>query len=53
MLPRAKDYPLSRTLFFLVDQNIRLSPMANDFIGFTLSPAGQHIIESVQFLPLY
>ena len=53
MLPRAENYPLSRTLFYLVDQNIRLSQIANDFIGFTLSPQGQHIIESVKFLPMY
>jgi phosphate transport system substrate-binding protein len=53
MLPRAENYPLSRTLFYLVDQNIRLSQIANDFIGFTLSPQGQHIIESVKFLPIY
>lgn len=53
MLPEAEDYPLSRTLFYLVDKNIRLSPAANDFIGFTLSPQGQHIIEEVEFLPLY
>ncbi len=53
MLPRAEDYPLRRTLYYLVDQNIRISHIANDFIGFTLSPQGQHIIESVQFLPLY
>jgi ABC-type phosphate transport system substrate-binding protein len=53
MLPRAADYPLNRTLFYLVDANIRLSPVANDFIGFTLSPQGQHIIESVEFVPIY
>ena len=53
MLPRAQSYPLNRTLFYLVDENIRLSPIANDFIGFTLSPQGQHIIESVKFVPVY
>ena len=53
MLPRAADYPLNRTLFYLVDANIRLSEIANDFIGFTLSPQGQHIIESVEFVPVY
>jgi phosphate transport system substrate-binding protein len=53
MLPRAKNYPLNRTLFYLVDANIRLSEIANDFIGFTLSPQGQHIIESVEFVPVY
>ena len=53
MLPAAKDYPLRRTLFFLVDASIRLSPAANDFIGFTLSPQGQHIIGNADFLPLY
>ena len=53
MLPQADSYPLSRTLFYLVDDNIRLSPIANDFIGFTLSPQGQHIIQEAHFLPLY
>jgi phosphate transport system substrate-binding protein len=53
MLPRAEDYPLNRTLFYLVDANIRLSEVANDFIGFTLSPQGQHIIEGVEFVPIY
>jgi len=53
MLPRAENYPLNRTLFYLVDANIRLSEIANDFIGFTLSPQGQHIIEGVHFVPIY
>jgi phosphate transport system substrate-binding protein len=53
MLPRAEEYPLKRTLFYLVDANIRLSETANDFIGFTLSPQGQHIIEGVHFVPVY
>jgi len=53
MLPKAKGYSLSRTLFYLVNSNIRLSTPANDFIGFTLSPQGQHIMEEVEFLPLY
>ncbi|MGZ0656749.1 phosphate ABC transporter substrate-binding protein [Coraliomargarita sp. W4R72] len=53
MLPRAEQYPLTRTLFYLVNANIRLSEIANDFIGFTLSPQGQHIIENVQFVPVY
>lgn len=53
MLPRAENYPLNRTLFYLVNENIHLSHAANDFIGFTLSPQGQHIIESVQFVPIY
>lgn len=53
MLPRANDYPLNRTLFYLVDSNIRLSRVANDFIGFTLSPQGQHIMESIDFVPVY
>ncbi len=53
MLPKESDYPLSRTLFYLVDENVRLSQVANDFIGFTLSPQGQHIIESMKFVPVY
>lgn len=47
------EYPLSRPLYFLIDQNSTLSRAANDFIGFTLSPAGQRIVSSVNFIPAY
>lgn len=51
--PGKLDYPLNRKLRFIVDRNKPLSPMANDFIGFTLSPEGQAIVESVNFTPAY
>lgn len=47
------DYPLRRHLKFLIDGNRRLNQMANDFIGFTLSPEGQQIVRNVNFVPVY
>lgn len=51
--PTASDYPLARPLYYLIDNNKALNSHANDFIGFTLSPEGQEIIEQVHFLPVY
>lgn len=51
--PTASDYPLARPLYYLIDNNNALNSHANDFIGFTLSPEGQEIIEQVHFLPVY
>ena len=51
--PDASGYPLARPLYYLVNKNKRLSPMANDFIGFTMSPEGQAIINRVHFLSIY
>ena len=51
--PDAADYPLARPLYYLINTNQSLSTTANDFIGFTFSPAGQSIISGVHFLPAY
>ena len=51
--PTASGYPLARPLYYLIDNNNALNSHANDFIGFTLSPEGQEIIEQVHFLPVY
>jgi phosphate transport system substrate-binding protein len=53
MQPDAAGYPLARPLYYLIDKNKALSDAANDFIGFTMSPAGQKIISRVHFLPIY
>ncbi len=49
----ASDYPLARPLYYLINGNAALSQNANDFIGFTMSPAGQAIVSQVHFLPIY
>ena len=51
--PNEAGYPLARPLYYLIDGNKKLDSIANDFIGFTLSPQGQAIIERVHFLPTY
>ena len=51
--PKASDYPLARPLYYLIDNNKKLSDLANSFIGFSMSPEGQEIISGVYFLPLY
>ncbi|WP_269525624.1 phosphate ABC transporter substrate-binding protein [Coraliomargarita parva] len=51
--PGEKEYPLARTLNFIIDSTKPLSPAANDFIGYTLSPEGQAVVSEVQFLPIY
>ena len=51
--PDEADYPLARPLYYLIDNSKRLSCTANDFIGFTMSPEGQAIINRVHFLSIY
>ncbi len=51
--PTSGAYPLARPLYYLIDNGKELSPMANSFIGFTMSPEGQDITKGVYFLPLY
>lgn len=51
--PTSGTYPLARPLYYLIDNNKKLSPLANSFIGFSMSPEGQDIISGVYFLPLY
>jgi phosphate transport system substrate-binding protein len=47
------DYPLRRDLKFLINGNVPLNAMSNDFIGFTLSPEGQQIVRQVNFMSVY
>jgi len=46
-------YPLSRPLYYLIDKNAPMDAATNDFIGFTLSPAGQKVVSGVNFIPIY
>ena len=48
--PDAKDYPLARPLYYLTNNSKPLSPLAQQFIDFSLSPAGQEIVKRVHFL---
>lgn len=51
--PDAKDYPLARPLYYLINKSAELSPLASDFIGFSMSPEGQAIVNRVHFLSIY
>lgn len=51
--PDAADYPLARPLYYLMNKGEALSPLANDFIGFSMSPEGQAIVNRVHFLSIY
>ncbi|MGZ0656763.1 phosphate ABC transporter substrate-binding protein [Coraliomargarita sp. W4R53] len=51
--PDAKEYPLARPLYYLINKGKALSPLANDFIGFSMSPEGQAIVNRVHFLSIY
>lgn len=53
MAPDAKDYPLARPLYYLINKGQALSPLTNDFIGFSMSPEGQAIVNRVHFLSIY
>ena len=46
-------YSLNRPLYYLIDKNRPLPEATNQFIGFTLSPRGQKIVSSVNFIPIY
>jgi phosphate transport system substrate-binding protein len=48
--PDAKDYPLARPLYYLTNNSKTLSPLAQQFIDFSLSPEGQEIVKRVHFL---
>ena len=50
--PDSKEYPLARPLYYLTNKGEPLSPLTQQFIDFSLSPAGQEIIKSVHFLPV-
>lgn len=51
--PDAANYPLARPLYYLINKGKALTPLANDFIGYTMSPEGQAIINRVHFLSIY
>ncbi len=51
--PDDSNYPLARPLYYLINKNKHLSHTANDFIGFTMSPEGQAIVNRVYFLSIY
>lgn len=51
--PEDSTYPLARPLYYLINSGVALSPLANDFIGFSMSPEGQEIVNRVHFLPIY
>lgn len=53
LMPNDKDYQIARPLYFLINKNQPLDPLVNDFIGFTLSPAGQAVVTRVHCLPNY
>ena len=51
--PAHPKYPIARPLYYLYDASRELSPVVNDFIGFSMSPEGQKIVNRVHFLSLY
>lgn len=51
--PDESSYPLARPLYYLINKNVEMSPLAGEFIGFSMSPAGQAIVKGVHFLPIY
>jgi len=51
--PDSPEYPRARPLYYLLNKNVELSPLANDFIGYSMSPEGQAIVNRVHFLPTY
>lgn len=53
LMPDQEGYPIARPLYYIIDQSKPLSPLLNDFIGFTMSPEGQTIVERVHCIPLY
>ena len=50
--PDAKNYPLARPLYYLTNKSKPLSPIAQQFIDFSLSPEGQEIVKRVHFLSI-
>lgn len=50
-LPSNESYPLARPLYFYVNVNEEHPPVVQEFIDFILSPEGQAVVESVDFLP--
>jgi phosphate transport system substrate-binding protein len=50
--PDAKNYSLARPLYYLTNGSQPLSPIAQEFINFSLSAEGQKIVERVHFLSI-
>jgi len=50
--PDAKNYPLARPLYYLTNASKPLSPIAQKFVDFSLSPEGQEIVKRVHFLSI-
>ena len=50
--PDTKEYPLARPLYYLTNSSKPLSPIAQQFIDFSLSKEGQEIVKRVHFLPV-
>jgi len=50
--PDSKDYPLARPLYYLTNKSQPLSPIAQQFIDFSLSDEGQEIVTRVHFLSI-
>ncbi|MEN8861859.1 MAG: substrate-binding domain-containing protein, partial [Lentimonas sp.] len=50
--PDSAAYPLARPLYYLVNKGKELTPLAEEFINFSLSEAGQEIVKRVHFLPI-
>lgn len=50
--PDSAAYPLARPLYYLINKGKKLSPLANDFIEFSMSAEGQEIVKLVHFLPI-
>lgn len=50
--PADEDYPVARPLYYLTNKGKPLSPLAQQFIDFSLSAEGQEIVENVHFLPV-
>lgn len=51
-MPEDAEYPLARPLYYLINSGAKLSPLASEFIEFSMSPAGQEIVRRVDFLPI-
>ncbi len=51
-LPTDYQYPYARPLYFYIDAAKKHSEAVQEFIDFTLSPEGQSVVESVDFLPV-
>lgn len=51
--PEDKGYPLARPLYLLINNAKPLKPITNDFIGYSMSPAGQRVVNRVHFLSVY